>query len=287
MTADLSNFAKERVIIMSAPNGARRSQADHPALPVTAFELADSAETLRDAGVSILHLHVRDEQGHHTLDADRYREAIAAIGDRVGSDLIIQVTTEAVGRYQPAEQIQVVRELRPEAVSLALREILPPGSDEDNAARFFSWMRHEEIWPQFILYSVVDVWQFDDLRKRGVLAYDAPFALFVLGNYVRGTPGEVGDLEALLAATDASQYPWAVCCFGPNEHAVMLAAEQAGGHVRIGFENNVCLKDGSRAPDNTALIREFTAAIAGQARQPATAADIRRRWLSDLDQSLQ
>jgi uncharacterized protein (DUF849 family) len=33
MTADLSNFAKERVIIMSAPNGARRSQADHPALP--------------------------------------------------------------------------------------------------------------------------------------------------------------------------------------------------------------------------------------------------------------
>ena len=119
MTADLSNFAKERVIIMSAPNGARRSQADHPALPVTAFELADSAEALRDAGVSILHLHVRDEQGHHTLDADRYREAIAAIDDRVGSDLIVQVTTEAVGRYQPAEQIQVVRELRPEAVSLA------------------------------------------------------------------------------------------------------------------------------------------------------------------------
>lgn len=275
MTGDFEAFARERVIIIAAPNGARRSRADHPALPVTAAELADAAVALRDAGVSVLHLHVRDEAGQHTLDPGRYREALAALHERVGDELILQVTTEAVGRYTPTEQMAVVRELRPEAVSLALREILPTGADEGRAAAFFAWLDETRVWTQYILYSEEDVRRFEDLRCRGVFVDESPFVLFVLGSYASATPGRVEDLDRLLMAVDRIEFPWAVCCFGPNEHAVMLAAVQRGGHVRIGFENNVQLADGSDAPDNAALIRQFTAALEGQPRCVATVAQIR------------
>jgi uncharacterized protein (DUF849 family) len=90
----------DRIVVMSAPNGARRGKADHPALPITPSELAEEAMALVSAGVSVLHLHVRDAAGAHTLDADAYRAAIEAIRARVGDALVLQVTTEAVGRFR-------------------------------------------------------------------------------------------------------------------------------------------------------------------------------------------
>lgn len=247
-------------MIMSAPNGARRGHADHPALPITPEESAKDAVALLDAGVSILHLHVRDADGNHTLDAARYRQAIAAVRDCIGDELVVQVTTEAVGQYTAEQQMAVVRELKPEAVSIALREICPADSDEPKAADFFSWMHEEGIWPQVILYSVQDVLRFDDLRRRGVFADESPFVMFVVGAYASERDGSVADLDKLLAATDASAYPWAVCCFGGFEHEVMLAATAQGGHVRLGFENNLLLPSGEIAANNAALIREFRAA---------------------------
>jgi 3-keto-5-aminohexanoate cleavage enzyme len=267
-------------MVMSAPNGARRDHADHKALPITADESAADAKALLDAGVSILHLHVRDDAGRHSLDAERYRRAIAALRKSIGDELVIQVTTEAVGQYTSEQQIALVRELKPEAVSLALREICPLETEEQVATEFFAWMRSENIWPQYILYSVDDVLRFDDMRQRGVFADEAPFAMFVLGEYANAVAGSVADLNLLLAATHADEYPWAVCCFGQNENEVMLAATAQRGHVRLGFENNLHLPDGSLAVDNAALIRRYVADSASNKRQPANAAEVRGCFLA-------
>ena len=84
-----------------APNGARKTKADHPALPITPKELAATASDCLDAGASMIHLHVRDAQGRHSLDAELYRTAMSAIRRAVGDQLVIQVTSEAAGVYQP------------------------------------------------------------------------------------------------------------------------------------------------------------------------------------------
>ena len=279
-------FADQRVMVLSAPNGARRTQQEHPALPITAAELAENAVALRDAGVSVLHLHVRDDEGKHTLDADKYRQAIAAIRDCVGDSLILQITTEAVGMYKPAEQMAVVRELQPEAVSIALKELCPGPDDEPAFEEFCHWMRDAGIWPQFILYSAADVKRFNALRERGVFADDAPLVLFVLGNYADEIAGTEADLDTLIDAMDADAYPWSVCCFGPNENAVMRQALERGGHVRIGFENNTVLADGTPAPDNAALIREFVRATDGKTRAPASAEEVREAFSSRFSRML-
>ena len=264
---------------MSAPNGARRMPVEHASLPITSPQIAECAESLVEESVAVLHLHVRDEEGRHTLDKDRYAGATAAVREAVGDEMIVQVTTEAVGMFEPDEQMQVVRDLRPEAVSLALRELCPDEAAESVAGPFFEWLVNEHIWPQYILYSVEDVVRFDRLRRKGLFAEEYPFCMLVLGQYAAEKEGKVSDLANLLDA-GARSYPWSVCCFGKNENNAALQAVQDGGHVRIGFENNILLQDGAVASDNAALIAQFHASRGESARLAATADEIRERWLA-------
>ncbi|MEX2124997.1 MAG: 3-keto-5-aminohexanoate cleavage protein [Woeseia sp.] len=272
-------FAAERIMVMTAPNGARRTHSDHPALPVTADELADCAVSLADAGASVLHLHVRDDAGRHTLNPDAYRDAMRRITRQTGDALILQVTTEAVGRYTPDEQKSVVQQLRPEAASLALRELCPGDKAEPAAARFFSWLVREHIWPQYILYSVEELQRFESMRRRGVFAEEYPSCLLVLGRYTDQQAGDPAELDGLLSSVDTAGFSWTACCFGPHEHRAMLAALGQGGHVRIGFENNLLLADGSPAGDNAALVAQFTAATEQSSRRPASADEVRDAFM--------
>lgn len=253
--------------------------AEHASLPITSQQLAECASSLAEASVSVLHMHVRDENNLHTLDVSRYRDALKAIQTAIGDDMIVQVTTEAVGQFQPDEQMQMVRDLRPEAVSLALRELCSDEDAERTAGAFFEWLVSERIWPQYILYSVDDVVRFDRLCRKGLFADDHPFCMLVLGQYADGREGKVSDLVDMLAA-GAGRYPWSVCCFGRDENDAALHASSVGGHVRIGFENNVLLLDGSVAVDNTALIKQFSETRPDNVRQAASADEIREKWLA-------
>ena len=80
--------------IMVAPNGARRTKSDHPALPITIEELVETAMACQQAGADGLHAHVRDADGRHILDAGLYNELLAELNSAT-PDLYIQITTEA------------------------------------------------------------------------------------------------------------------------------------------------------------------------------------------------
>jgi uncharacterized protein (DUF849 family) len=264
-------------IVMCAPNGARRTRRHHPALPLTPGDLATCARSICDAGASMIHVHVRDDEGGHTLDAGRYRDAIAAIRAATGDDLVIQVTTEACGLYSPAQQMAMVRDLKPEAVSVALGEICPDENALADAAPFYAWLREEGVMAQHILYSPQDVMRFESLRADGVIPDERPFALFVIGRYAGNLTGDVADLASFVAAA-ADDTNWSVCCFGKTELAAVEAAAGTGGHARVGFENNLLLPDGSVADDNAALVRLAVDAGRAAGRDPATAAEVRKMF---------
>ena len=122
------------VSITVAPNGARRTKSDHPALPVTADEVARAVAACREKGAAMAHVHVRGRNGEHILDVEAYRDVTSAIRREAGPDIVIQITTEAVGRYGPAQQAELIRSLKPQAASIALREIAPGPSEEDSLA---------------------------------------------------------------------------------------------------------------------------------------------------------
>lgn len=264
------------LIIAVAPNGARKTKADHPALPTTPAELADTAARCLDAGASMIHLHVRDDDQQHSLDVSAYREAIQAIRARVGGELIIQVTTEAVGIYTPAQQMAMVQELEPEAVSLAIRELCHDDAHEEIAGKFFGWLHKAGISPQYILYSAEDVTRFNRLRAKGVIPGERPFVLYVLGRYSAGQTSEPGDLLPFLAAAQETEQDWAMCAFGPREGACALTAAGLGGHCRVGFENNMRLASGDVAGGNADLVAQVADQAALLGRRVASPAEARR-----------
>lgn len=131
---------------------------------------------------------------------------------------------------------------------------------EDKAADFYHWAFKEGIALQHILYTPDEVARLADLVRRGVVPGDELSILYVLGRYGDGQ-SQPGDLLPFLTAAREHDLPlklWSVCAFGSGEGAVALAALSLGGHVRVGFENNLYLNDQTQAPNNAALVQQVT-----------------------------
>ena len=235
--------------IMVAPNGARRTQADHGALPVTLPEILANARACHDAGAQGLHLHVRDASGAHSLDAGRYREALDELA-RAVPDMRLQITTEAAGVYSVNQQLACLRQLRPGWASVAVRET---ARDPDLAPRVYAACADMGCEVQHILYDTDDIALLQDWQSRGIVHPEQTSVLFVLGRYSAGQISDPSDLSPFLTALpDAPQ--WMLCAFGPREHACLVHAARLGGNLRVGFENSLVDATGSPHADNAASV---------------------------------
>ncbi len=242
-------------LIASAPNGARKTKADLPNIPITPVEVAKTALKCKQAGAGMMHLHVRDDEQRHSLDAGRYREMLREVRAAVGPDMVLQVTTEAVGMYSAGDQMAMVRDLVPDAVSIAIREIAPIDADLNEVKGFFEFMREAAISPQFIVYAPEDVQRFNQLVEIGVLPGEKFPVLFVLGRYTAGQQSNPVDLLPFIGSSSYIS-EWMLCAFGAFENACILTGAGLGGHGRIGFENNHLGVDGNSADDNAELIAQ-------------------------------
>jgi len=267
-------------ILMVAPNGARKLKQDHAAIPLTPAELAADARACIEAGASMMHLHVRDADGRHTLDPVLYKQAVGAVKAEVGGRIIVQITTEAVGLFKPEDQIATVKSVVPESASVAIRELCPDDSHRDRARDFFHWMDENGVLAQYILYDAEDVERFHRLREDDVIPTTRPpFLLFVLGRYARDQQSLPMDLLPFVAANDrcgGAALPWSMCAFGRRETACALTAICLGGHSRVGFENNTKLPDGREAGSNADLVASVREAAAAVGRPVADANGARR-----------
>lgn len=244
-------------LIMVAPNGARRGKADHPALPVTIPELVACAKECFAAGAGGIHAHVRNEAGEHVLDAGLYKELIAELCIVV-PEMAVQITTEAIGLYSPAEQRALVAAVRPKMVSVALREITAE-PDEILTRSFFHDCAEASIAVQHILYTAEEVDQMAALIERGTVPRGEIQLLHVLGRYGADQQTLPSDLlEPLMRQKrQGIKADWAVCAFGKPETECLLKAISLGGKVRVGFENSLHNADGSLALSNSERVREI------------------------------
>lgn len=251
---------------MVAPNGARRSSADHPALPLTPEALARTAAGCRKAGASAIHLHVRDNDERHTLDPQAYRAAITAISQACPG-MPIQATTESAGLFGLAEQIAAAEGLRPACLSFALGELLAEGEAPGRA--FMEWAYAAGIGVQIILYDVAQVHRYARLIEAGRLPLRGPPRLIlVVGRYATTQDSDVDEFDALHTALSetglARTAHWMVCAFGRGEMACLERAIALGGHARVGFENAITDAEGRPARDNAqrvALVAEIAARV--------------------------
>jgi 3-keto-5-aminohexanoate cleavage enzyme len=269
-----------QVFIAVAPNGGRRTKADHPALPLSADELARTAAECLERGASMIHLHVRDANGGHSLDPDAYRAVIARICQEVGDRLVIQITSESLGLFTPSEQRAAVLEANPEAVSLSLRELAPEKTDERAFGVFLGKLKQMRIWPQIILYRRYDAERLGAMRKQGLVPFDKVSVLYVLGRFALTRTAIPRDLLPFIAPDMPRFESWTVCAFGRREAACVTAAALLGGHARVGFENNLALPNGARAASNAELVGAAVRALEAAGLAAQTTEDLREEMAS-------
>ncbi|WP_035480943.1 3-keto-5-aminohexanoate cleavage protein [Aliagarivorans marinus] len=242
------------IAIIVAPNGARLDKQTQPAVPISPQEIANEVQACTAAGAAMVHLHARDSAGLHSLEVADNQHVIEAVRQQDG-EVIIQLTTEAVGRYQPEQQRHLIETLKPEAASVALRELLPDASYQDSFGQFCAWALQQRIFLQFILYSEQDIQHYLALRSDGIIPANGHHLLLVLGRSNEGLQPQSQQLEQIQPLIKQfGDIRWAVCAFGLQELPCLLAAAKLGGDVRIGFENNIYQQGGELALSNASQI---------------------------------
>ena len=246
--------------LMVAPNGARKTKTDHPLLPFTSPELVQTALACWQAGAQGLHAHIRNADQSHLLDAGRYRELLALLKEIVPA-LEIQVTTEAAGIYQAAEQRQLVLDLRPDWISLSVREMAQE-PDLTVIQDFYAELSQSQICIQHILYDVDDLRRFFGWIAQGVVPRQASLSiLWVLGRYSTNENSDSVEMNQIATALQAlgTDIPEQVmvCAFGLGQIPCLVEAAKCGWDCRVGFENGWWKQDGSIAKDNADLLQDL------------------------------
>ena len=249
--------------LMVAPNGARLMPSDHPALPITAQDVAKTAKACADAGATSIHVHVRDKNGQHSLDPDLYANAVAEIAKL--TPLQVQFSTEAAGIFDVADQRHCLANPASHEASVSLREI---AREPELLVDTYVAAQKNGIDIQHILYDASDLTHLLQRYDVGDIPLGSQRAIFVLGRYAEGQISTPADLEPFLTALGNVDLDWSVCAFGPYEHACLLAALDRGGNVRIGFENSRTAADGSVHASNEASVAAFVEAAAKAGFQP-------------------
>lgn len=250
-------------LIMAAPNGARRTKRDHPALPVTIAETVAAAKSCFEEGAGAIHAHVRRPDGTHVLDAGLYRALLAEMRLSVPR-MRVQITTEAAGIYDDKAQRDLVDDLKPSWVSIAVTEMVPHEAGATVRA-FYERTRANGTTIQHILYHAEDLVRFFELVKDGTIPGKRHQLLFVLGRYAGDQESTPSDLTPYLNTLETHpadlELDWAVCAFGHQETDCLVSAIRNGGKARIGLENGLWNRDGLLAENNADRVRDLVHAL--------------------------
>lgn len=236
------------VILASAPNGAYKTKKDHAALPIDNDELIQFALAAQKAGSNMLHLHIRDKHEKHSLDANQYLELLKAIKQKLEQPMVLQVTSESAKLFDVDTQINMIKSVVPEFVSIALREITRASKEDVHS--LFRWMKLNHVNSQIILYDEKDAQSYLAYLKEGLLEGKQFPLLFVAGRDAVLLEDGLSSIQSMKAITQHHVKSWMTCGFEQLEFETVKFSLQQGGHIRVGFENNLHDLNGKLADNN-------------------------------------
>lgn len=266
----------DKLIITAALTGAELTRAQQPALPISPDEIAQAAWECAQAGAAIVHVHARRADGSSTQEAAAYRSIIEAV--RARCDVVVQVSTGGAVGMTAQERIAPLA-LRPEMATLSMGSVnfgdgvfLNPPPDLEH---FLHTMRAHGVVPEFEVFDAGMLATLARWVKKGVVA--APGHV----DFVLGVPGGMpGTPEALmyLRSQLPAGFSWTVAGIGAAQLPMATLAIVLGGHVRVGFEDNIFLRRGELADSNAQFVQRV-AAIARLHDRPLASPDEARSML--------
>ena len=265
----------EKLIITAAICGAEVLKEHNPAVPYTVEECAREAKSAYDAGASLIHLHVREDDGTPTQSKARFKECMDAIYKECPDVIIIPSTGGAVG--MTAEERLQPTELFPEMATLDCGTCNFGDDVFENTMptmrAFGKRMLENNIKPEYECFEMGHLDTILTMARKGQVP-GAPMQFnFVLG--VPGcTPATVQNLAWLVNNIPAGS-TWTATGIGRYAFQLAAPAIVMGGHVRVGFEDNLYLERGVLAKSNGELVAKVVRLAKELGREVATSAEAR------------
>ncbi|MHA1197574.1 MAG: 3-keto-5-aminohexanoate cleavage protein [Promethearchaeota archaeon] len=268
----------EKLIITAAICGAEVTKDHNPNVPYTIKEIGEQAESAYNAGASIIHLHVREDDGTPTQRKERFQDCIEEIRCRCPDVIILPTTGGAVGMSEKERLQPIYLEPPPEMATLDCGTMNFGKSEifvntEEMIKYFAKEMYQRNIKPEFECFDKGMVDTAIRLRDEGILKEPMHFNL-VLG--VRGgINATVRDLLYLVESLPCNS-TYTVTGIGKFEFPMATIAIVIGGHVRVGFEDNVYLSKGKLAESNGQLVEKIVRVSDELGRKIATPVEARK-----------
>ncbi|MEE0682380.1 MAG: 3-keto-5-aminohexanoate cleavage protein [Candidatus Gastranaerophilaceae bacterium] len=265
----------EKLIITAAICGAEVTKEHNGAVPYTAEEIANEAYAAYRAGASIIHLHVRYDDGTPTQDAARFKECMDAIRAKC-PDVIIQPSTGGAVGMSNDERLQPIT-LNPEMATLDCGTCNFGGDEifvntENTIKEFGEKMIARGIKPEIEVFDKGMIDMANRLCKKGYIKAPMHF------NFVMGVNGGIsGEPRDLIFMRESIPHDatFTVSGVGRVEFPMATMSILLGGHVRVGFEDNVYLSKGVLAKSNGELVEKVVRLARELGRDIATPAEAR------------
>ena len=264
-------------IICVAITGSLPTKTDNPAVPITVAEQVESTQEAFEAGASIAHCHVRDDDGKPTSDPERFAALKEGI-EKHCPGMIVQLSTG--GRSGAGRTRGGMLPLKPDMASLSVGSNNFPTRVYENPPDLVDWLAAEMktygIKPEIEAFDLSHIYQAKAMADRGALV-GTPYVQFVMGvkNSMPAVKRVFDYYVETVKVLFGEDTPW--CAAGIGRHQIELNdwAAAAGGHLRTGLEDNIRLDRDTLAPSNAALVQRAAEVAQKHGRSIATPAEAR------------
>ncbi len=263
-------------IICVAITGSVPQKSDNPAVPITVSEQLESTHAAFEAGASICHAHVRNDDGSPSSDADKF--ALLKEGlEKHCPGMIIQFSTG--GRSGAGQARGGMLPLRPDMASLSVGSNNFPTRVYENPPDLVDWlaaeMRTYSVKPEIECFDLSHIHQAAKMNKDGRIPGQL-YVQFVMG-VKNAMPVDRPTFDFYIETVKRllPDAEWCAAGIGAGQLTINEWTVAAGGHARAGLEDNVRLDRDTLAPSNAALVQRVVDLCAKHDRPVATPAQAR------------
>lgn len=263
-------------IISVAITGSLPRKKDNPAVPISVAEQVESTHAAFEAGATLVHLHVRNDDETPTSAPERFRAVLDGIR-RHCPGIITQVSTG--GRSGAGRERGGMLSLQPDMASLATGSVNFPARVYENTPDLVEWLADEMlrygVKPEVEAFDLSMIFQAVALQQAGKI--QPPLHVqFVMGvKNAMPVDRQVFEFYVRTLRRLAPDATWTGAGIGRDQLTLVRWSLELGGHCRTGLEDNVRLDRHTLAPSNAALVRQVADLCAEFGRHPATANEAR------------
>lgn len=239
------NELKNKRIITVATTGAWPKKENNPNVPLQPEEISEEIYECWKIGASIAHVHVRDEQGNDSMKVEIFKKVIDLLKtNHPDCDIIINLT--AAGGIANSEEARMAPfiNLKPEMASFDCGTMnwMYMGVFENNP-KFLEKMGYEMqnvgVKPEIEVFDPSMIYDAAYYLKKGILKEPLHFQ-FCMG-CAGGLPATIENLVFMKNTLEkvVKGATWSAFGVGKGAMEIMYSAIAAGGHIRVGMEDNV------------------------------------------------